>query len=152
MPVETTAPEYDAIAPAWQKCRDAYEGQEAIIARGADYVTPLDTQTPTEYVNYLRRGLFFNATARTVQGMTGASFRRPPAIEAGAAEELLADVTLTDLPFDSLAKMAMREILIVGRFGILCDYSDEEAQPYLSPYVAENIYRAEGEVWHLRRK
>ena len=50
MPVETTAPEYEAIAPAWQKCRDAYEGQEAIIARGADYVTPLDTQPPSEYV------------------------------------------------------------------------------------------------------
>lgn len=146
MPVETTAPEYDAIAPAWQKCRDAYEGQEAIIARGADYVTPLDTQTPTEYVNYLRRGLFFNATARTVQGMTGASFRRPPAIEAGAAEDLLADVTLTDYPFDSLAKQAMREILIVGRFGILCDYSDEEARPYLSPYVAENIIN-----WRVER-
>ena len=51
MPVETTAPAYEEMAPSWQKCRDAYEGQEAIIARGADYVTPLDTQTPTEYVN-----------------------------------------------------------------------------------------------------
>ena len=129
MPVESTAPQYEALAPAWQKCRDAYEGQEAIIARGSEYVAPLDTQTPSEYVAYLRRGLYFNATARTVQGMVGASFRRPPSIEAGAAEDLLADATLTDLPFDSLAKQAMREVLIVGRFGLLCDYSDEEARP-----------------------
>ena len=146
MPVETTSAEYDAILPAWQKCRDAYAGQEAVIDRGADYVTPLDTQTPTEYVNYLRRGLFFGATARTVQGMTGASFRRPPAIEPGAAEDLLADVTLTDLPFDSLAKQAMREVLIVGRFGLLCDYSDLEGRPYLSPYIAENIIN-----WRIER-
>ena len=146
MPVETTAPQYDALAPAWQKCRDAYEGQEAIIDRGSEYVAPLDTQTPSEYVAYLRRGLFFNATARTVQGMVGASFRRPPSIEAGAAEDLLADATLTDLPFDSLAKQAMREVLIVGRYGILCDYSDEEARPYLSPYVAENIIN-----WRVER-
>ena len=47
MPVETTAPQYEALAPAWQKCRDAYEGQEAIIARGSEYVAPLDTQTPS---------------------------------------------------------------------------------------------------------
>ena len=146
MPVETTAPQYEALAPAWQKCRDAYEGQEQIIARGSEYVAPLDTQTPSEYVAYLRRGLYFNATARTVQGMVGASFRRPPSIEAGAAEDLLADATLTDLPFDSLAKQAMREVLIVGRYGILCDYSDEEARPYLSPYVAENILN-----WRVER-
>ena len=146
MPVETTAPQYDALAPAWQRCRDAYEGQEAIIDRGSEYVAPLDTQTPSEYVAYLRRGLYFNATARTVQGMVGASFRRPPSIEAGAAEDLLADATLTDLPFDSLAKQAMREVLIVGRYGILCDYSDEEARPYLSPYVAENILN-----WRVER-
>ena len=69
MPVESTAPQYDDLAPAWQKCRDAYEGQEAIIARGSEYVAPLDTQTPTEDIAYLRRGLYFNATARTVQGM-----------------------------------------------------------------------------------
>ena len=146
MPVESTAPQYDALAPAWHKCRDAYEGQEAIIDRGSEYVAPLDTQTPSEYVAYLRRGLYFNATARTVQGMVGASFRRPPSIEAGAAEDLLADATLTDLPFDSLAKQAMREVLIVGRFGLLCDYSDEEARPYLSPYIAENIIN-----WRVER-
>ena len=146
MPVETTAPAYEEMAPSWQKCRDAYEGQEAIIARGADYVTPLDTQTPTEYVNYLRRGLFFNATARTVQGMVGASFRRPPSIEAGAADDLLSDATLTDLPFDSVAKMAMREVLTVGRYGLLCDYSDEENRPYLVPYLAENIIN-----WRVER-
>ena len=68
MPVESTAPEYDDLAPAWQKCRDAYEGQQAIIARGADYVTPLDTQTPTEYVNYLRRELSPSARDRGGSG------------------------------------------------------------------------------------
>ena len=146
MPVETTAPEYKYLVPFWSKCRDAYEGQEAIVARGSQYVAPLDTQSPEEYMAYLRRGLYFNATARTVQGMVGASFRRPPSISAGAADDLLSDATLTDLPFQSLAKQAMREVLIVGRFGILCDYSEEESRPYLSPYVAENIIN-----WRVER-
>ena len=146
MPIESTSPQYDALVPAWQKCRDAYEGQEAVIDRGAAYVAPLDTQTPTEYINYLRRGLYFNATARTVQSMVGASFRRPPVVEAGAAEPLLSDITLTDFPFESLAKATMREILAVGRYGLLCDYSDEEGRPYLVPYLAENIIN-----WRVER-
>ena len=139
MPVESTAQSYDDMAPFWQKCRDAHEGQAAVIDRGPDYVPPLDTQSPTEYMAYLRRSVFFNATARTVQGMVGACFRRSPSIAGGAADQYLGDVTMTDDSFDGLAKTAMRELLTVGRYGLLCDYSGEENRPYLVPYVAENI-------------
>jgi hypothetical protein len=88
---------------------------------------------------YLRRSVFFNATARTVQGMVGACFRRSPSIAGGAADQYLGDVTMTDESFEGLAKTAMRELLTVGRYGLLCDYSGEENRPYLVPYVAENI-------------
>ena len=146
MPVETTSSEYDLREPEWQRCRDTYDGQQAVMERGTEYVSQLDTQSPAQYAEYLKRGLFFNGMARTVQGMVGASFRRPPSIEAGAAADLLADVTLTNLPFESIAKDAMREVLEVGRYGLLCDYSDEEGRPYLSPYTAENIIN-----WRIER-
>lgn len=146
MPVETTSSEYDLREPEWQRCRDSFDGQQAVMERGTEYVSQLDTQSPAQYAEYLKRGLFFNGMARSVQGMVGASFRRPPAIEAGAAIDLLEDVTLTDLPFESIAKDAMREVLTVGRYGLLCDYSDEEGRPYLSPYTAENIIN-----WRIER-
>ena len=146
MPVDSKAPEYDALVGTWQKCRDAFAGQDAVQKRGSDYVPALDSQSPTQYINYLSRGLYFNATARTVSGLTGACFRRDPQIEAAAAEPYLSDITLTDLPFEQLAKTAMAEVLVVGRFGILCDYSTEEARPYLSPYTAENIIN-----WRVER-
>ena len=146
MPVETTSSEYDLREPEWQRCRDSYDGQQAVMERGTEYVSQLDTQSPAQYAEYLKRGLFFNGMARSVQGMVGASFRRPPSIEAGAAVDLLADVTLTNLPFESVAKDAMREVLTVGRYGLLCDYSEEEGRPYLSPYTAENIIN-----WRIER-
>lgn len=139
MPVNSFAEEYENSQGQWQKCRDAYVGQEALIDNSTDYVPALDGQTAGEYMNYVRRGLYFNATAKTVQGMMGACFRRSPTIVAGSSEPLLADVTLTDLSFEGLAKEAMREILITGRYGLLCDYSDQEGRPYLIPYIAENI-------------
>ena len=139
MPVDTYSNSYEDIAPQWQKCRDAYQGQEALRQNGAEYVPPLDTQTVVEYNAYLKRGLYFNATSRTVQGMLGSCFRRSPTVVAGSAENLLADVTLSGLSFEGLAKEAMREVLITGRYGLLCDYSEEEGRPYLVQYVAENI-------------
>ena len=72
MPVDSKAPEYDALVGTWQKCRDAFAGQDAVQKRGSDYVPALDSQSPTQYINYLSRGLYFNATARTVSGLTGA--------------------------------------------------------------------------------
>lgn len=139
MPVDSTSPEYEDASHQWQKCRDAYAGQEAVIASGQEYVAPLDGQTATEYVNYLKRGLYYNATARTVQGMVGACFRREPTIESGIVDPFMADVTLTDVSIQGLAKEAMREVLTVGRYGLLCDYSEDEQRPYLVPYLAENI-------------
>ena len=146
MPVDSKASQYEELESAWQKCRDAYNGQEAVRERGADYIPALDSQTVTQYNSYLHRGLFFNATARTVAGLTGACFRRDPSIEAGAIEDYMDDVTLTGIPFDQLCKSAMNEVMIVGRYGLLCDYSEEETRPYLSPYLAENIIN-----WRVER-
>ena len=115
MPVNSFATSYEDAQLQWQKCRDAYAGQEALIANSTDYVPALDGQSPSEYMNYVRRALYFNATAKTVQGMIGSCFRRPPTIVAGNAEQLLSDVTLTDLSFEGLSKEAMREVLITGR-------------------------------------
>ena len=139
MPVNSFATSYEDAQLQWQKCRDAYAGQEALIANSTDYVPALDGQSPSEYMNYVRRALYFNATAKTVQGMIGSCFRRPPTIVAGNAEQLLSDVTLTVLSFEGLSKEAMREGLITGRYGLLCDYSIQENRPYLIPYIAENI-------------
>ena len=34
MPVDTYSNSYEDIAPQWQKCRDAYQGQEALRQNG----------------------------------------------------------------------------------------------------------------------
>ena len=90
-------------------------------------------------------GAKHGAAAHAATGKHDAHDTRP-VVTAGAAVDLLADVTLTNLPFESVAKDAMREVLTVGRYGLLCDYSEEEGRPYLSPYTAENIIN-----WRIER-
>jgi hypothetical protein len=93
-----------------------------------DYRSRFGIRRPARHANAERvRGLFASWLVfqrdRPHRARNGRRIFSPPAID------LLADATLTDLPFESLAKQAMREVLIVGRYGLLCDYSDEEARP-----------------------
>ena len=106
MPVDTPRPEYSRALVKWQTCRDAYDGEASIKARGPSYLPPLPG-VPTslnlpspppsgltdpglmpearsqgvlvenQYQNYQTRALYYNATKRTVQGLTGAAFRPP---------------------------------------------------------------------------
>lgn len=152
MPVDTVSKEYAAMAPKWERCRDAYEGGDAIKAKGARYLPPLDSHVRNgsfvpegarKYAAYLERALWYNATARTVDGLAGGIFQKAPKITAPEpTKSHLSDVTLTNLSAEMFAHEAAREVLKLGRAGILVDMADIEpaTRPYWSSYCAEDIF------------
>jgi hypothetical protein len=78
MPVNSTHPEYDAMAPDWIRARDVIAGEDAVKAAGVRYLPRLDCQTEEEYGANRDRASFFNASARTGEGFAGLIFRRVP--------------------------------------------------------------------------
>jgi hypothetical protein len=80
MPVNSTHALYDQFAESWQRVRDVLAGEDAVKAGGVRYVPRLDTQTDSEYADYLARGFFYNATSRTVAGYLGMIFRKEPVV------------------------------------------------------------------------
>ena len=80
MPVDTPSLEYEAALPRWQRCRDCFEGSDAIKARATDYLPALEGHqgSSEKYDAYLTRAVFYNATARTVAGLLGSVFRATP--------------------------------------------------------------------------
>ena len=80
VPVNTTHPEYEAMIPSWTRARDVLSGEDAVKAAGERYLPRLDAQTDEEYLAYLSRACFFNATARTADGYVGLIFRRAPLV------------------------------------------------------------------------
>lgn len=143
MPLNERHPQYLQFSERWHRCRDAYEGSDAVKARGESYLPRLDSQSNNEYEAYKTRALWYGATARTVQGLSGAVTRKSPKITApDVIREDLQDITLTGMPLDGFTKMVFVDLLQTGRIGILVDQPSTpttDARPYWTAYRAEQI-------------
>lgn len=125
MPVDHQHYQYGAHTAIWQKCRDVANGQEAMQdkSRREEYLPKLKNEQDDDYEKRLARTTLFNATWRTIMGLTGMLMRKDPQVKVSArAEPMLADVTQTGLTIKDLTKIVATESLTVGRVGLLVDY------------------------------
>lgn len=153
-------PEYEAMAPKWERCRDALAGQDAVHKAAGKYLPKLTDQEEREYDAYLKRTLFYPASGRTWQGLVGLVFRQAPHEEApAAATALLEDVTLAGNSAEAFAREILGEVEAVGRYGVLVEYprvtqqpsslaeaGAQNLRPYATGYTAESIIN-----WRVER-
>ncbi len=156
--------QYAEMQDVWQMCRDASTGQRAIHKAGVKYLPKLGGQENPEYEAYKARALYFNATGRTVEAMTGLIFRKQPTIgESDALSSFYQDIDLAGGSLEGFARALVEDILKVGRAGVLVDcppaissetggaLTIEQAhrlgqRPYLTLYRANRIIN-----WRLGR-
>ena len=140
---DTPHPAYDVTAPLWRVCRDAYDGDTAIKASGDRYVARPSKMTEIEFQAYLDYPTWYAAFARTIDGLTGAGFRVAPTVtETPSIKAILEDATLTGDTLFDVARELLRELLTVGRGGVLVDYTKVGApvqRPYLRVFLTEQI-------------
>ena len=91
-----TRREVNACAEHWHLVEDACAGEHAIRAKREAYLPKPNAEDHSEanearYRDYLRRAVYYNATGRTLQGLTGVAFRRWPEIALPAGLEYLHD-------------------------------------------------------------
>lgn len=162
MAVETQHPQYKARAPQWKRCRDAAAGQDAVHAAGVLYLPKLKNQDTDEYKAYLLRTSFYNATGRTISGLIGMLFRKPPKMECPEGIKAdLKDVDMRGKPFTMFAQDVAEECITVGRVGVLVDHAvappsnvlvtvaiarNLGLRPTVQMYCAENIIN-----WRISR-
>ena len=152
MAVDSKHSEYLEYKCQWDRCEDVVEGQDEIHKEGIEYLPRLSGQTDAEYYAYKKRAMLYNASARTVNGLTGLLFLKPETIEAPAAmDNIIADVTMGGLSLHQFAEMVSEEVITVGRCGVLIDYPPivnavtlaqaqaQGARPYATMYDAESI-------------
>jgi hypothetical protein len=152
MPVNTQHPDYSKNKPIWDKCEHATQGQSEIHAHGVQYLPRLSGQNDDEYKAYVKRALFYNATGRTVDGLTGMVFLKQPKVEYPTAMQgIIDDVTMTGLSLHQFAEIVADDIMIFGRCGVLVDYppitnastmaemAQLGARPYATKYDAKSI-------------
>jgi len=85
----------------------------------------LDTseENAARYDAYVTRAVFYNATARTLDGYAGLLFQRPPVIELPPDLDVVAaDATGERTDLAQVMKEAVSYVLPYGRAGFLADY------------------------------
>lgn len=123
MPVNKPNAEYDGMSQQWKRCSDVYNGQCAIHAAGELYLPKLKEQTTDDYNAYRMRAIFYNATYRTISGLMGMIFRKPPKVVLPpAVEELAKDITMTGTPLNIQLQDIVTEALKLGRIGLFVDH------------------------------
>ena len=151
MGVSARHKDYDRWLPIWTKCRDVAAGQEAVHEGRELYLKRLADETDSDYLARIDLTVFYDATARTIEGMIGMLFRKPPVVETKADEDLLENVDLMGNSIAEFLQMSSKEAMIVNRFGLLTDYpvADQSttvaeaeangARPNIKQYKAESI-------------
>lgn len=137
--------------------RDAVIGEIAVKRAGQKYLPMPNAEAQTvanlaRYEDYKKRAVFYNVTSRTLSGMVGQIFLRPPITELDP--KLDAVVKDADGSGTSLLQQAIRcssSVVAYGRCGLLVDYpvltqtatkkqiDDGEVHPTITHYFPWDI-------------
>jgi len=144
--VDSRHPSYLEWLPFWQMLREAYEGEEAIKAAGERYLPMpggfrLAPEPKRVYEAYVDRAVYPEILAPTIRGMAGVMHSKPATYTLPESLEYLTEeASRDDLTLEALHRRVTREVLQVGRYGLLGDMPAEgEAQAYIAGYAAEAI-------------
>ena len=152
MAVDSKHSEYHEHYEQWERCKNAVKGQDEIHEYGIKYLPRLSGQTDQGYHDYKLRVLYYNASARTLDGLTGLLFLKPEVVTAPSAmANIIADITMGGLSLHQFAEMIAEEVITIGKVGVLVDFPPiinavtlaqaqaQGARPYATMYDAESI-------------
>lgn len=118
----------------YEVIRDCIAGETAVKAKRETYLpypdeSHLDPETVKEgkarYQAYLTRAVFYNATRRTLDGLTGQVFMRDAVCEIPSQlDKLKADVSGTGISLSQSAEMSLQEVIAYSRAGVFADFPD----------------------------
>jgi hypothetical protein len=157
--IDATHPLYDCRVEQWQRCRDCWDGQDAIKKRlnGHRYLPPTQGQIldgiydgnptalgKTNYTAYLARALFMGFYADAVQMALGLAWTKPPQFEGLAGtpmEYILEKATNEGESLERLLYRINEQQMGISRIGLLADLPAGETRsvPYISTYTCESI-------------
>ena len=160
MKITDTHPEYTKRLPQWTRCRDSFDGGDAVKAARESYLKRLPGQSDEEYKNYLSRAIWYNASSATLDLYTGMVFAKPVQYTGIDPENpIVKDADMAGKPFSEVMESALDDVLKFNRYGILVDFNGQikpgmsiedarssEIRPYCAAYTCFDILN-----WHTAR-
>lgn len=125
----------------WDILRDTYQGERMVKEKGGEYLPKPSGLDDSEFAFYVENATYFNMINRTVGALVGTIFRRNPVIN-NLPEKLvgkLRSITKDGQSLRSFTRRAAKEVIHMGRYGVLVDMPKDGGTPYLTGYVTEAI-------------
>jgi hypothetical protein len=125
----------------WEKLRDTFQGEREVKEKGGVYLPRPSGLDDEEFAFYIDNATYFNMTNRTVGALTGTIFRRNPVIEnlPEKLKDKLKRITKDAQSLRSFTRLTAKEVIHMGRYGVLVDMGRDGGDPYLTGYVTEAI-------------
>ncbi len=140
--VEYKKPELKEMILDYCLIDDCISGERQVKEKNIKYLpVPGDSDIMSErYENYLKRAVFYNVAARTLEGMIGQVFLRDPKINLPSLlKPLIDDCNGYGVSIDQLSKKALKEVLTKGRGGLFIDYPKSSNPTSLKELETGNI-------------
>lgn len=154
MGIDAKHPLYEKWAPKWVKCNDCFEGEDAVKAKGLEYLPALpsmiiDGMENTEDLGYKRwsayllRANFPDDYSEAVTNNLGLLHQKPPTITLPQEMEYMRELCTADgEDIVALLRRINEMQLRNGRLGLLLDLPVQESadnRPFISVYDALSI-------------
>lgn len=148
MSVAARHPLYTRSLPRWIKCRACREGEEEVKEETTKFLPALSNQSSEDYANYLARASYYNATARTVDALTGMLFLKPPTHSMpNDLEEVTKNIGIEEESLFKIATNIADELVTLGRCLALVDAPVGEGEsPVIVIYQPEAVINWKFEV------
>ena len=130
MSIKYRRPELVALKPLYKQIRDVLKGPKAVKDAGIEYLPMPNTEkddkaNKARYLTYKQRAQFYNACARTLDGLVGQIFYRDPVMELPAIlEPLIESVDGGELSLYQQSKESSGVTLSLGHGCLLTDYPE----------------------------
>lgn len=131
MAVNDQHPDYVKMAPEWTRLRNVIAGERTMRLNAKDYIRrPTGMVDNNEWEAYVGHVPFFDATSRTVDGLTGMAFAEQPQIKLpDSLSSFRTDTTLSGVSLLAFGERVFNEAIVLNRGGIFVD------MPELDPRV-----------------
>ena len=136
---------YKARLPEWVLVDDVCAGEAAVKAKCTEYLPKpnhLDTseESAERYKQYVFRAVFYEATGNTLDGLTGATFRKDPVLKLPPELSYLEqDADGCNVSIYQQSQSVINGQLKHGRAGLLVDYPQVQGVLTVAEQQAQNI-------------
>lgn len=138
-----THPDYGLTWHEWATIADVCAGTTSVKRKATIYLPKLTDQTDEEYKAMQTRAVFFNATKRTKDALSGLLMRKQPVITTPEgeteAQPLLADIDMAGASILQWIRSLADAMVSTGRMVTVIDYNQENARPYMVSYHALDV-------------